>query len=210
MTTGEIVVAIVVAFLGVVGTSIGSVLAYMQFAAKRKDEKEEKSIQKQIDDSIDKAMGRFIAQCGEIGDAQIKKAKEEMHGEIAKGLEKRGKEGLERFNINSEQIQKNTEQIAELTGLVKDQVVKLNGLTDSMVSLNKVVSASAESQKSSNYDRLLFLANKVLKSGKMTISDKTNIKQHYNSWKELGGNDPKIDTYYEECMKMTPVPDENY
>ena len=79
---------------------------------------------------------------------------------------------------------------------------------DSMTSLTRLVTASAESQRTSNYDRLLFVANKVLKSGKMTITEKTNIKQLYNSWKDLQGNDPKIDTLYEECMKLTPIPDE--
>ena len=204
MTWLQAAVTLLVALLGGVGSSFFS---YRQFILKRKDEKEEKDIQKKIDDSIDKAMGRFIAQCGEIGESQIKKAKEEMHTEIEEGLIKRGEEGKKRFDINSEQIQKNTEQIAELTDLVKDQVTKLNLLADSMTSANRILAASAESQKSFNYDRLLFLANKVLKSGQMTISDKTNLKQLYNSWKDLNGDDPKIETLYEECIKLTPIPD---
>ena len=206
MTWTQAIVTLLVALLGGVGSSFFS---YRQFILKRKDEKEEKDIQKRIDDSIDKAMKRFIAQCGEIGDAQIKKAKDEMHEEIEKGLIERGEEGKIRFDINSEQIQKNTEQIAELTDLVKDQVTKLNLLTDSMTAANRILAASAESQKSFNYDRLLFIANKVLKSGKMTITEKTNLKQLYSSWKELNGDDPKIDTLYEECIKITPIPDED-
>ena len=131
-----------------------------------------------------------------------------MHKEIEEGLHERSKEGKERFEKNSDQIKENTEQIAELTGLVKDQITKLDIFAESMTSLNRVVRASAESQRNFNYDKLLFITNRVLKSGKLTISDKTNIKQLYNSWKDLQGSDPKIDTLVEECMKMTPVPDE--
>ena len=204
MTILQAIVTIIVALISGLG---GSYFSYRQFILKRKDEKEEKSIQKQIDDSIDKAMGRCIAQCGEIGDAQIAKAKNEMHQELEEGLIKRGEEGKKRFDINSEQIQQNTEQIAKLTDLVTDQVTKINLLADSMTSANRLLVASTESQKSFNYDRLLFITNKVLKSGQMTISDKTNLKQLYNSWKDLNGNDPKIDTLYEECIKLTPIPD---
>ena len=50
--------------------------------------------------------------------------------------------------------------------------------------------------------------NVAVKSGKMTISEKTNIKQLYNSWKDLSGVDPKIDTLVDECLKITPVPDD--
>lgn len=201
----KVIATIIVAAIAAFG---GGFLTYKKFIIERQDAKDKELIQKQIDDSIDEAMGRFIAECGSIGDSQIAKAKEEMHKEIEEGLIKRGEEGKKRFDINSEQIQKNTEQITELTSLVKDQVIKLNALTDAMTSANRILVASAESQKSFNYDRLLFLANKVLKSGKMTISEKTNLKQLYNAWKELNGDDPKIETLYEECMKITPIPDE--
>ena len=72
----------------------------------------------------------------------------------------------------------------------------------------KTAEESAESQCNSNYDRLLFVTNKVLKSGRMTISDKTNLKQLYSSWKDLGGRDAKMDTLYEECIKITPTQDD--
>jgi hypothetical protein len=67
---------------------------------------------------------------------------------------------------------------------------------------------SAESQKNSNYDRLLIVMSKVLKSGILTFTDKTNLLQLYTSWKELGGNDPKIETMYDECMKLKPTLEE--
>ena len=205
MTWTQAIVTLLVAILGGVGSSFFS---YRQYVLKRKDEKEEKTIQKQIDTSIDKAMGRFIVQCGEIGDEQIKKAKEEVRAEFEEGLKMRGEEGKERFDINSKQISENTAMIKEILAIQKDQAEKFDLLAESMTSLNKVVMASAESQRNSNYDRLLFVANKVLKSGKLTITEKTNLKQLYNSWKDLSGIDPKIDTLYEECMKLTPIPDE--
>ena len=200
--------AIVTILVALVGGSVSAIISHRQFLLKRQDEKEEKSIQKQIDDSIDKAMGRFIAQCGEIGDAQIKKAKEEVRQEFEEGLKMRGEEGKERFDINSKQITENTEMIKEILVIQKEQAQKFEMLAESMTSLNKVVMASAESQRNSNYDRLLFVTNKVLKNGKITISEKTNIEQLYNSWKDLSGVDPKIDTLYKECMKLTTIPDE--
>lgn len=217
MTLLQAVVTIVVALISGLG---GSFFSYRQFILKRKDEKEEKSIQKQIDDSIKtarveisreikEAMQQGIVDCGVIGDRAIREVQDEFILKLEEGLKARGEEGKERFEINSKQIVQNTEQIKELTGLVKDQITKIDMFAESMTSLNSVVRATAESQRTSNYDRLLIVCNKILKSGKMTITDKTNLKQLYKSWLDLKGNDPKIDTMYEECMKMTPIPDEN-
>lgn len=189
MTKEQIIVTIVVAIIGVVGSSMASAFGFLQFWLKRRDEKDEEALKKMIAKMISEADDR-------------------LRGEFNDGLSEREHTGKERFDINSRAIQENTEQIAELTSLVRDQVTKMDIFTDSMTSLTLLVTASAESQRNSNYDRLLFVANKVLKSGKMTISEKTNLRQLYNSWKELKGNDPKIDTLYEECMKITPIPDE--
>ena len=168
---------------------MASVFGFLQFWLKRRDEKDETALRKMIEEMISAADSR-------------------LRDEFATGLTERENTGRERFDINSKAIQENTEQIAELTGLVKDQIKKIDLFAESMTALGKVVRASAESQRNSNYDRLLFVANKVLKSGKLTITEKTNLKQLYNSWKDLQGVDPKIDTLYEECMKLTPVPDE--
>ena len=186
MTWLQAIVTLLVALLGGIGSSYFS---YRQFIIKRKDEKDEEALKKMIAKMISEADDR-------------------LRGEFHTGLDEREHTGKERFDINSKAIQENTEQISELTSLVRDQVTKLDMFADSMTSLTRLVTASAESQRTSNYDRLLFVANKVLKSGKMTITEKTNIKQLYNSWKDLQGNDPKIDTLYEECMKLTPIPDE--
>ena len=200
--------ACVTILVALIGGSVSAIISHKQFLLKRQDEKEEKTLQKQIDDSIDKAMGRFIAECGEIGDAQIKKAKDEVRQEFEEGLKMRGQEGKERFDINSKQIAENTEMIKELLEIQKSQAEKFDILAESMTTLNKVVMASAESQRNSNYDRILIVANKALKSGIITITEKTNLKQLYQSWKDLGGSDPKIETIFEECKKLTPVPDE--
>lgn len=210
MTKGEIIAAIIVAILGMIGTSIGSVFAYIQFAVKRKDEKEEKNVQKLIDEAI-------------------KAAKIEMMKELNRVSFERSEEGAQRFQkhkvsideINS-QIKVNNEQISELTALVKLQTekmeeqnkaqnAKLEMFAESMTSLNRVVKVSAESQRNANYDRILSIANRVLKNRSITITEKTNLKQLYESWADLHGDstdyDPKIQTMYEECMKITPIPD---
>lgn len=208
-------------------TALGSgYFGYKQFILKRQDEKEEKDIQSKIDAAIEKvklqlqteikdSVQKGIVDCGEIGDRAIRRAHDELNNELQKGLEMRSKEGKERFDINSRQIEQNSKQLAEnskqieeILGIVKDQAIKYDTMADSLTALNKVACATAEAQCNSNYDRLLIVTSKVLKSSKMTISDKTNLTQLYDSWKVLGGKDPKMDTMYNECMKIPPILDE--
>lgn len=184
MTVLQAVVSIVVALIAGAGAS----LAFVQFLIKRKDEKEEKDIDKRI----------ALA---------VTAAKDEVYKELSKVSAERSAEGAERFKTHAEsfkavnkQIEENTKQIGELTEISKN-------VLESMESLNKVVKASAESQRNSNYDRLLIVGKKVLNEQKITLSEKTNLKQLYESYKELQGNDPYIETLYEECKKLIPVPD---
>lgn len=220
MTPFQGFITVLCALIAVAGVITSSILGYRQFAIKRNDEKEEKTVQKQIDDSIKvareeirqeikEAVQQGIIDCGVIGDKAIRQVQEDIVKKLEDGLNARSEEGRVRFEQNSKQIVQNTEGIKELTGLVKDQITKIDMFADSMTSLNKVVRATAESQRTSNYDRLLIVCNKILKSNKLTITDKTNLKQLYGSWKDLKGEDPKIDTLYEECMKLTPIPDES-
>lgn len=215
-TLGTIIVAAIAAFGG-------GFLTYKKFIIERQDAKEEKQLQALINASnaklkeeirveIKDAVQQGIVDCGVIGDRAIKQSYDKLEKKLELGLNARGEEGKERFETHAaaikeinEQIKANSKQIAELTELTKAQLENQVGFTESLAALNKVVAASAESQCNANYDRLLIVTNKVLKSGKMTVSDKTNIKQLYNSWKELGGKDPtgKMDTMYEECMGMS-------
>ena len=67
-------------------------------------------------------------------------------------------------------------------------------------------------KKSNNYDRILLVGKNVLKNQRITLAEKTNLKQLYNSWVDFHEEneklDPKITTLYDECMKFTPIPDE--
>ena len=180
----ELIVTIIVALIGMVGASVGTIFGYRQFMIKRKDEKEERNVQKLIEEAIEKT-------------------RKEMRDEFYQGLQDRENTGRERFEINSEAIKENSEQIGKLVGLVENQITKIDAFAESMTSLNKVVKATAEAQRNTNYDRFLTVASKVLREGNISITDKTNLKQLYTSWKDLDGNDPKIDTMYEECMKLT-------
>ena len=201
-----------------------------KFYLERQDKKDDVLLQKKIDDSIEKAKKEMreemkmsvhqgIVDCGVIRDKAIRQIRDEFMKKLEEGLKATGDEGKEMFEINSRQIQENSRQLSEnskqieaLVSIVKVQAerndAKFAALTDTLASLNKMALISAESQCNSNYDRLLFVTNKVLKSGRLTISDKTNLKQLYTSWKDLGGKDAKMDTLYEECIKITPIPDE--
>lgn len=212
MTLSQIIVTIVCALIGAASGAFG----FAQFMVKRKDDKEERDIQKQIDESITKAKGEFIVECGSIGDAQIAKAKEELYEELQKGLEARGLEGKERFDINSASIQENTKMIQEVLEIQRNAGSRFDQLAESIVALNeatitnsKVVKACAEGIKSTTYDKILLVANKALSRGAITISEKTNLKQLYQSWTELQGEDPMIVTYFEDCVKLPSIPDEN-
>lgn len=223
----KIIGTIVVATITTFG---GGWLALHKFYIERQDKKDEELLQKRIDDSIAKAKDEMrqeikaavqqgIVDCGVIGDKAIREVQDEFLKKLEEGLNARSEEGKVRFDINSRQIQENSKQLSEnsrqieeLVGIVKDQAKsntkKFDALADSLTSMNKILVVSAESQCNSAYDRLLIVTNKVLKSSKLTISDKTNLKQLYSSWKDLGGKDAKMDTLYEECMKMTPIPDD--
>lgn len=192
MTWLDAISKIIVGLLALTGVALGSYLGWKQFTIKREDEKQEKDIQLRIDKAI-------------------KETEERWQKKLDAVSTQRSEEGAQRFKkhaiaideINN-QIKQNSKQIGELTELSRS-------VLESMDSLNKVVKASAESQRNANYDRILVVANKVLKSQKITITEKTNLKQLYNSWVSLQGEnetlDPKITTIYEECMKFTPTPD---
>jgi hypothetical protein len=181
MTLGQAIVSIILALIaGVSGT--------ITFFVKRKDEKEEKNINKIVDDAV-------IA------------TKAEIYKELAKVSQERSDEGAERFRIHAEsfkevnrQIKENTEQIGELTEISKN-------VLETIGDLNTTVLASAESQRNAIYDRILIVGKKVLSEGKITLSDKTNVKQLYDSYRKLKGNDPYIDTLYDECSKLPLVAD---
>ena len=189
MSKEQIIVTIVVAVIGVIGTSAASVFGFLQFWLKRRDEKDEEVLRKMIAKMISEADDR-------------------LRGEFNGGLQEREETGRKRFETNSKAIEENTEQIAKLTELVADQVKKIDLFTDSMTTFSKVLKASAESQRNSNYDRILMVANTILRKQKITITEKTNLEQLYNSWTELDGKDAKITTLYHECMKLPTIPDD--
>ena len=217
---GTIVVAALTAFGG-------SFLSYKKFIIERNDAKEEKQTNILIEAALAKAKEEMrneiknsvqqgIVDCGEIGDKAVLKLRDEFMKSLEDGLKARGEEGRARFDVNSKQIQANSQQLAEnskqieeILGIVRGQAEKYDTMADSLTALNKITAATAESQCNSNYDRLLIVTNKILKSKKMTISDKTNLKQLYESWRILGGKDPKMETMYEECMKIELSPDED-
>ena len=184
MTVLEAVVTISGSLIAGAGGGFG----FIKFLMARKDKKEEKNTQSIVDEAV-------------------KKAKDEIYEELAKVSKERSEEGAERFETHANalkfvnrQIEENSKQIGELTEISKN-------VLSSMESINRLVKASAESQRNANYDRLLIVGKKVLGSKQITLSEKTNIRQLYDSYKELQGKDAYIDTLYDECMKLSPVPD---
>lgn len=205
---GEILKVLGTIIVAMITTLGGGYFMMRKFYIERQDAKDKELLQKQIDDSVNKAMEEYIKKCGEIGDKAIAKAVEEARNDFEEGLKMRSAEGKERFDINSKQIADNSAMIKEILAIQKEQAEKFSQMAEAVANLAQVNEACAESQRNSNYDRLLIVTNKIIKSGKMTITEKTNLKQLYDSWRKLKGNDPKIDTMYEECLKITPILDE--
>ena len=215
MTLLQAIVSIAVALIA--GTTGGG-LVFAKFWIERKDKQEERSVQKQIDDSITaarkeiteeikNAVAQGIVDCGEIGDKAIREAEDDFVHRLEDGLKARGEEGRERFEINSKQINENSTMIKEILAIQKNQTEQMGQMAESITSLAQVSEACAESQRNSNYDRLLIVTNNIIKSGVMTITEKTNLMQLYDSWQKLQGRDPKIDTLYNECMKVKTILD---
>lgn len=201
----KVIATIIVASIAAFG---GGFLTYKKFIIERQDAKDKELLQKQIDDSVEKAMETFIEKCGSIGDKAIEKAKEEVRSEFQEGLKMRGDEGAERFATHNKAINENSAMIKEILTVQKDQTEKFDKMADAITALAQVSEACAESQRNSNYDRLLIVANKIIKSRKMTMTEKTNLIQLYKSWEKLNGKDDKLTVMYDECMKITPVLDE--
>lgn len=181
MTIWQGIVSIILALIAGVSTTI-------TFFVKRKDDMKDKNINKLIDDAV-------IA------------TKAEFYEKLAKVSQDRSEEGAERFRIHAEsfkavnkQIEENTKQIGELTEISKS-------VLETIGDLNTTVLASAESQRNAIYDRILIVGKKTLSEGQITLSDKTNIKQLYESYKKLKGNDPYINTLFDECSKLPLVAD---
>lgn len=220
MTPLQAIVSIVVALIA--GTTGGG-LVFTKFIIERQDKLKENNTQKLIDDAIDvarkditqeikDAVRQGIVDCGVIGDKAIREVQEEFVKKLDEGLKARGEEGAERFKIHAESfkevnklVAENTKQIGELTEISKQTLKSLSALS-------KMARTSAESQKSNNYDRILLVGKNVLKNQRITLAEKTNLKQLYNSWVDFHEEgeklDPKITTLYDECMKFTPIPDE--
>lgn len=223
----KIIGTIVVATISTFG---GGWLALKKFYIERQDKKDDELLQKRINDSIALArkeitmeikeeVKKGIVECGIIGDRAIREVQEDFLKKLDEGLKARSEEGKERFEINSKQIEQNSiqlsksaKQIDELIEMMKEQsetsTKKFNALSDSLTALNKISSANAKSQRSAIFDKLLMVGNKILKSGKMTVGDKTNLIQLYDSWKELGGENDELETLIEECRKLPVIPNE--
>ena len=197
----QAVVTLLVALISGVGSSY---LSYRQFMIKRNDEIEEKNIQKKINDAIENAMEDFISKCGEIGDEQISKAKDEVRKEFQEGLKERGEEGRERFEVNSEQIQKNAETLGRLLKIQEDQAKKADIMMESLTALNKTTAVCAEGVKSTIYDKLYMIAQKAMARTGITADEKANITQLWKSYSALNGNG-RGETYYKICMEDLPV-----
>lgn len=178
---------VVVAILGICGGSIGAILAYRQFMIKRKDDLQEKEINKLISDAVE----------------QVKK---ELQDEFNHGLIMRGQEGAERFKINSDQIKDNTEAIKEMIIMQKKSDIKFDKLANSIDSLTTVSKACAEGVRSTLYDKICLVANRAIPRKSITTDEKANIIQLFKSYTELNGNG-RAHVLYEECMKLPLIDD---
>ena len=184
MDKGQIIATIIVALIGILGGSGGG-FAFAQFMIKRQDEKEEKNIQKQIDDAVNAA-------------------EERMQKKLDEGLIARGEEGRERFKINSRQIEKNAQTADKILAIQEAQTKKVDLMMESLTSLNETTKACAEGVRSTLYDKLYIIAQKAIARKGITADEKANVKQLWDSYSALNGNG-KGEAYAQICWHDLPV-----
>lgn len=188
MTPFQGFITVLCALIAVAGVIVSSILGYKQFKIKRQDELDSRNMQTLVDKAVDDLRREIM--------------------EVIEGVSvARSKEGADRFNTHAQaldkvdkRIEENSKQISELTELSKSMLTSVN-------SLNKSVASAVKSQKNTTYDRLLLVGKKALNAKSITISEKTNIRQLFDSYREMGGDDPYINTLMEECEKLTPIAD---
>jgi len=185
MTLLQAIITVIVAAIG----SLAGTFSFVQFMIKRKDDKEEKNIQLIVDNAI-------------------KKTKEELRKELQEGLEMFGEDDRKRSEANTSSIQKNSEMIQEIIKIQKETNEKFDKLVEATLMNSKVVKVCAEGIRSTTYDKILLVANKALKRNAITISEKANLIQLYQSWLDLAGEDPRIEVYYNDSMKLPSIPDD--
>ena len=57
------------------------------------------------------------------------------------------------------------------------------------------------------HDKLLYLTNRIVRRGRITLKERTNLEYLYKPYSQLGGNGD-CETGYKECIKLPTIDDE--
>ena len=57
------------------------------------------------------------------------------------------------------------------------------------------------------HDKLLYLTNRIVRRGGITLKERTNLEYLYKPYSQLGGNGD-CETGYKECIKLPTIDDE--
>lgn len=174
----------------------GAFFGFIQFLITRHDTKQEKAeqnesdiLRKEFKDNLDSSNAMWKeTYC----DRNLKKL-EDLTEEVREGLSHRSQEGLERY-------EEHKETIAEL----KQAVLKL---VENDTKMSNYIEAIGESLTGLSHDKLIFLSDKYIERGGITLREKTTFNSIYNPYTKLGGNGD-CHVAYEQLEKLPVLTEE--
>lgn len=179
----------------IVSVILGSGL--VQFLLTRKDKKQEDA-KKDNADTIKKDMKDHLTEVNNKWKADYcdknSKLIEELTRDVKLGLEQREQKGLERYQEHKEKIEELREAILALTKDAEDRRTLESYMASSLMALT--------------HDKLVYLGKVYQRRGAITLAEQNNLKLLYKPYHDgLGGNSDG-EGYYNYCMNLPVVTDE--
>lgn len=148
--------------IAIIGSS--ALFTFIQFLITRHDNKSDK-----IDQLCDK-----IEQGLETQEKISKERYISLQTEIQSGLDDRENTGKARYLEHKEAIQKLNEAIFQLTKNDTEQSQYMKTIGESLIGLS--------------HDKIIYLTDKYMERGSITLKEKATIKSIYEPYQKLGGN----------------------
>lgn len=172
---------------------IGSGLIQFFFTRKDKKTEDEKinhddKIKKELKDHLDNVNSKWkIDYCDKNAEAINK-----LIGEVREGLSEREKTGRLRYEEHKLAIeQMNLEHQKDFQAL-KEAIDKLtehdSKITDSLQKMSSKQDVVADGMVGIAHDRIVFVADKIIRRGAVTMKEKATLESIYAPYVKLGGN----------------------
>ena len=142
----------------------GALFSFIQFLITRHDTRKDK-----IDELVNQ-----LKDCSSLQDERSKERYTALQSEIRDGLDERETTGRARYLEHREAIQKLNEAIFQLTKNDTEQSQYIKTIGESLIGLS--------------HDKIIYLSDKILERGGITLKEKATLKSLYEPYQKLGGN----------------------